>query len=125
MNISPLCPVCNAAPETIIHAVKDCLKAQFFWNSFSPPCSAASFFGTQLMVWLRINCKLMRQCDVYELDWAIIFPIAVWVLWLNKNSIVFGKSSTPKDLKAETLAKAAEMAYLGIAEKHRKSKIRI
>ena len=27
MNISPLCLVCNAAPETIIHALRDCPKA--------------------------------------------------------------------------------------------------
>ena len=47
------------------------------------------------------------------------------MLWLNRNNIVFGKSSTPKDLKAKTLAKAAEMTYLGIAEKHKKTRTRI
>ena len=125
MNISPLCLACNSALETIIHALRDCPKAQSFWNSFSPPCSAASFYDTQLMVWLRINCKSMRQCNATDLDWAIIFPIAVWVLWLNRNNLVFGKSATQKDLKAETLAKAAEMAYLGITEKHVKAKTKI
>ena len=34
-------------------------------------------------------------------------------------------SARQKDLKAETLAKAAEMAYLGITEKHVKSKTKI
>ncbi|KAK9990282.1 hypothetical protein SO802_025267 [Lithocarpus litseifolius] len=72
-----------------------------------------------------MNISPLCTCDVSKLDWAIIFPIAVWVLWLNGNNIVFGKSSTPKDLKAENLAKATEMEYLGIAEKHRKSRIRI
>ena len=125
MNITPLCPVCNAAPEKIIHALKDCPKAQLFWNSFSPPCSAASFSGTHLMVWLRINCKSMRQWRGSKLDWSIIFPIAVWILCLNQNNIVFGKSSTQKDLKAETLEKTAKMAYLGISEKHRKARTKI
>ena len=37
---------------------------------------------------------------------------------------MFGKSTTQKDLKAETLAKAIEMAYLGITEKHVKAKDR-
>ena len=125
MNISPLCPTCNSAPETIIHALRNCPKAQSLWNSFSPLCSAASFYDTQLMVWLRINCKLMHQCNATELDCAIIFPIAVWVLWLHRNNLVFGKSTTQKDLKAETLAKAAKMAYLGIIEKHVKAKTKI
>nr|POE73260.1 putative ribonuclease h protein [Quercus suber] len=47
------------------------------------------------------------------------------ILAKKRNDIVFGKSSTPKDLNAETLAKAAEMAYLGIAKKLRKSRTRI
>ena len=34
------------------------------------------------------------------------------------NNIVFGKPITQKDLKTKTLAKAIEIAYLGIAEKH-------
>ena len=125
MNISPLCLTCNSAPETIIHALRDCPKAQSFWNSFSSLCSAASFYDTQLMVWLRINCKSMQQCNATELDCAIIFPIAVWVLWLHRNNLVFGKSATQKDLKTETLAKATKMAYLGIIEKYVKSKTKI
>ena len=70
INISLVCPACNSAPETIIHALRDCPKAQSFWNSFSPPCSATSFYDTQLMVWLRINCKSIRQCNATELDWG-------------------------------------------------------
>ncbi|KAK7838549.1 hypothetical protein CFP56_019512 [Quercus suber] len=56
------------------------------------------------------------QCGVSKIDWAIVFPIAAWSLWLHRNSVVFGKPNICKDLKAETLAKAAEMAYLGITE---------
>ncbi|KAK7823380.1 putative ribonuclease h protein [Quercus suber] len=77
MNISPICPMCNAAPETISHALRDCPKVQSFWNSFSPPVSASIFYGTQILDWLRLNCKSMQQCDVADLDWAILFPIAV------------------------------------------------
>lgn len=124
MNISLLCLACNSAPKMIILALRDCPKAQSIWNS-SPPFPAASFYDTQLMVWLRINCKSMRQWNFIDLDWSIIFPIVVWVLWLHRNNLVFGKLTIQKDLKAETLAKAAEMAYLGIMEKHAKAKTKI
>ncbi|KAK7836294.1 putative ribonuclease h protein [Quercus suber] len=67
----------DSIPVCALLANKDCPKAQSFWNSFSPPCSATSFYDTQLMVWLRINCKLMQQCNATKLDWAIIFLIAV------------------------------------------------
>ncbi|KAK9984436.1 hypothetical protein SO802_033961 [Lithocarpus litseifolius] len=125
MNISPICPMCNAAPETISHALRDCPKAQFFWNSFSPLVSTSNFYGTQFLDWLRINCRSMQHCDVADLDWAILFPIAVWVLWLHRNSTIFGKANIHKDLKAESLAKAAEMAYMGIIEKHKQTKAKI
>ena len=119
MNISPICPMCNAAPETISHALRDCSKAQSFWNSFSPPVSASIFYGTQFLDLLRLNCRSMQRCDAADLDWAILFPIAVW---LNRNNTIFGKATIRKDLNAETLAKASEMAYLGIIEKHKQTK---
>ncbi|XP_075640276.1 uncharacterized protein LOC142612031 [Castanea sativa] len=36
-----------------------------------------------ILDWLRLNCRSMQRCDVADLDWAILFPIAVWVLWLH------------------------------------------
>lgn len=67
----------------------------------------------------------MQQCDVADFDWAILFPIAIWVLWLHRSSTIFGKTTIHKDLKADALAKATEMAYLGITEKHKQTKAKI
>ena len=67
----------------------------------------------------------MQRCDVVDQDWAILFPIAVWVIWLNQNNTIFGKATIHKDLKAEALAKVVEMAYLGIIEKHKQTKTKI
>ena len=36
MDISFLCPMCNNAPETILHALRDYPKVQSLWNSLSP-----------------------------------------------------------------------------------------
>ena len=122
MNISPICPMCNAALETISHALKDYSKAQSLWNSFSPPVSASIFYGTQFLDLLRLNCRSMQRCDAADLDWAILFPIVVWLNW---NNTIFGKATIHKDLKAKALAKAFEMAYLGIIEKHKQTKTKI
>ena len=54
-----------------------------------------------------------------------MFPIVVWVIWLNWNNTIFGKTTIYKDLKAEALAKAAKMTYLGITEKHKQTKTKI
>ncbi|KAL0013775.1 hypothetical protein SO802_000844 [Lithocarpus litseifolius] len=79
---------------------------------------SASFGSVVIRAYLCMHSSPKEQCDVSKIDWAILFPIAVWVLWLHRNSTIFVKAIKHKDLKAETLAKAAEMAYLGITEKH-------
>ncbi|KAL0002820.1 hypothetical protein SO802_016601 [Lithocarpus litseifolius] len=38
--------------------------------------------------------------------------MAVWILWLHRNRIVFGNTGLQRSLLDETLARAAEVAYL-------------
>ena len=42
----------------------------------------------------------------------MIFPMAVWILWLHRNSIVFGRTGPQHNLLDETLARTTEVAYL-------------
>ncbi|KAL0015031.1 hypothetical protein SO802_002100 [Lithocarpus litseifolius] len=55
MDIPFLCPMCNNEPETIIHALRDCPKAQSVWNSLSPLFQGNLFYGLQLVDWLNLN----------------------------------------------------------------------
>ena len=56
MEIPPLWPIYNEAPESIIHAFRDCHFAQYYWNSFPSPIQATLFYGANLLDWLRLNC---------------------------------------------------------------------
>ena len=60
MDIPFLCPMCNDASETIIHALKDCPKAKLFWNSLSLPFPSNLFYGMNLIDWLNLNCKTSK-----------------------------------------------------------------
>ena len=113
MDISPICPMCNFANETIIHALRDCPKAQDFWNSFSPPMQSSLFYGNQLTDWLRLNCKTSKPNGVSTLDWSVVFPVTIWNLWLQCNTVVFGKEAQQRSLRDVVLTSAAEFAYLG------------
>ncbi|KAF3970061.1 hypothetical protein CMV_006198 [Castanea mollissima] len=114
MGIPPVYPMSNIELETIIHALRDCPKAQCFWNSFSPPFSSSLFYGLQLVDWLKTNYRSSRHSGVSDIEWGIIFPMAVWTLWLHRNGIVFGRLGPQRNLLDETLARAAKVAYLGI-----------
>ena len=91
MDIPLACPMCNAESETIIHALRDCSIAQRFWNSFSPPIHSSLFYGQQLVDWLKINYRSSRPNGVSNIEWSIVFPMEIWILWLHRNSTVFGK----------------------------------
>ena len=91
------------------------------FRSIHPPL----FYGANVLDWLRLNCQSTRKCGVSEIDWGIIFPMAIWSLWLRRNNIVFGRTSTPRDLQKQTSARVAEVAYLGITEKQSPGRIRI
>ena len=125
MDIPFLCPVCNHEPETILHALRDCPKAQSFWNSLSPPFRSNLFYGLQLVDWLNLNCKTSMSSLSSNINWSILFPFAVWTLWLHRNCIAFDNPHHHKDLKHETMAKASEFLYLGMTEKHNPVKVKI
>ena len=65
-----------------------------------------------LVDWLKINSRSSRISAIYEMEWGTIFPMAMWILWLHRNSIVFSKTRPQQSLLDETLARAAEIAYL-------------
>ena len=48
------------------------------------------------------------------MEWGILFPFALWTIWLHHNNIVFGRSHLQKYSKAEVIAKATEFLHLGI-----------
>lgn len=65
-----------------------------------------------LVDWLKINSRSSRISAISEMEWGTIFPMAMWILWLHRNSIVFSKTRPQQSLLDETLARAAEIAYL-------------
>ena len=109
-----LCPMCINAPETIIHTLRDCPTTQTFWNSLNCPIQRNLFYGTSLVSWLNLNCHSSKNSTISSIEWSILFPFALWTLWLHRNNIVFGRAPNHQDLKAETLAKATEFLYIGI-----------
>ena len=77
-----------------------------------PPLPSNIFYGVPLVDWLKLNCRCSRFIAISDIEWGTIFPIAVWILWLHRNSIVFGRTGLQRNLLDETLARAAEVAYL-------------
>ena len=117
--------MCNNAPETILHALRDCPKAQLLWNSLSPPFQRNLFYGLQLVDWLNLNCKSSKTSQSLNITWSILSPFALWTLWLHQNNTGLERMRHHKDMKLETLAKVSEFLYLGMIGKQTRDKTKI
>lgn len=124
MDVPFLCPICNNAPETIIHTLRDCPMAQRYWNSFSPPIQRSFFYDTNVVEWLKLNYQSSKSSSSSRMERGILFPFALWTIWLHRNNTVFGRPQLQKDSKAEVVAKAAEFLH-GINGKQIRAKTKI
>ncbi|KAK7843044.1 hypothetical protein CFP56_012948 [Quercus suber] len=74
-----LCPLCNNASESIIHMLRDCPHFRLFWDSLAIPIQPNLFYGSNLEVWLRVNCVSQHK-SFSGLNWGTVFPFGVWSL---------------------------------------------
>jgi len=119
INIPTLYPLYNDAIETIIHTLRDYPQARIFWDSLLPSNLSSWFYNINLGDWLHLNCA-SNLSFTSGISWGTLFPFGVWSLWLRQNKVVFGNNPNHKSLMTETLAKAAEFAFLGAHTKARR-----
>ena len=74
-------------------------------------------YGSSLVNWLRSNCN-SNACSHLGIFWDVMFPFAVWSIWLHRNKVVFGGNNPPKLNSYEVITKAAEFAFLGVNGKN-------
>lgn len=117
--------MCNNAPESIEHALRDCISARKLWNSRPLPMHANSFYGTGLIGWLKTNCYNKATMQGTCFDWSNVFSFGIWSLWIQRNRKLFNQVNPIQDLKLEILAKTAKFYYLGSSEKNHSTHVNI
>ncbi|KAF5931671.1 hypothetical protein HYC85_027842 [Camellia sinensis] len=71
--------------------------------------------------WLKINC-LSTEPHPSSIPWAIVFPLACWTIWKNRNSASF-EPTPPNPLKPTwTITLATEWYHLSYTSKPRATK---
>ena len=118
MNLPNHCPLCNEGSESIIHLLRDCPIAKDLWNSLHPPMASDAFFGNNPMTWIRYNCRNTSPSSTLGINWNTLFSFGIWTLWLHRNNVIFRGKPLQNNLKAETISKAVEFAFLGLEDKH-------
>lgn len=74
------CAVCNGAPESIIHLLRDCPKAAEVWEKLVGRKEARFMASVDRKDWLsrNINGKVKTR---FNNEWPNLFTITVWWLW--------------------------------------------
>ncbi|KAJ1420415.1 Reverse transcriptase zinc-binding domain [Sesbania bispinosa] len=92
MTNTDLCPRCHSAPETLMHLLRDCEVVAELWESLINQRNWSSFFSLRQDQWIRKNLGFSNH-NVAGVAWSFIFPIGIWSLWKDRNSLVFKQRS--------------------------------
>ncbi|CAL1397034.1 unnamed protein product [Linum trigynum] len=101
------CGSCGHPVESILHILRDCTAARYFWLRHSPPGLQASFFYMDESDWLRGNLRNSEPLGS-GMSWAAFFSVASWLLWKNRCTSSFRGSSSalsPPSLEYSIMAK--------------------
>ncbi|CAJ2637065.1 unnamed protein product [Trifolium pratense] len=88
IGISPLCNICGAADETVIHVLRDCISATQVWLRLVPSNQSSNFFSLSCRDWIFKNITNNFH-GTHDLNWTSTFMVACWNLWNWRNKEIF------------------------------------
>ncbi|KAJ1419035.1 ribonuclease H [Sesbania bispinosa] len=98
MTQDDICPRCNCNKETLIHASRDCECVDELWESLINHNDWASFFSLGQEQWIIKYLEFSGNV-LAGVAWSFLFPVGIWLIWKDKNSLVFQqKTDLPGNL---------------------------
>lgn len=98
--MDPYCSVCWNYNKTWIHILRDCGVAKTLWIQLLQANKIQNFFDTTVDSWFQNNQRSDRA-NKDGVQWATIFGITCWLLWIWRNKYIFQGEITPR--KAENV----------------------
>ena len=83
------CEVCGNDDETIIHALRDCTGTKKVWTELGISSTNNAFYDLPLLDWMKSNCSLDQSYSRPHIPWKMLFPQALWLIWLQRNKVIF------------------------------------
>ena len=100
MHLDDTCPLCHLATENISHAIRDCSEVKPIWYQLGIDNNNRTFFSLNINDWLTSNAKSKRTPSNHP-PWSTTFLFAIWLIWQQRNHVVFrGKRANPQLAKA-------------------------
>lgn len=74
--------------ESFLHAFRDCKDIFGVWEALKPPFLDRSDPNCSIASWVKDNCTSLSNSTLASIPCPVVFPFALWIIWLDRNSIV-------------------------------------
>ena len=118
-NLCLTCEVCENSDESIIHALRDCPGAKRVWIELSISSKNQEFYNLALSEWLKSNCSSTQFYSRPRIPWKMLFPQALWLIWLQRNKVIFCDGSFNLKVVGHCVKKGVEFCAI-VLEKPKK-----
>lgn len=105
------CPMCDSgAVETSLHLFFQCQHSLRIWNMVEYLLNLTILApGSSVeQVW-RNSSMLLRHSTPLKKKWEVIFNSVCWMIWRDRNSLVFESKKTPIDVVAQWIVRQATL----------------
>ena len=96
--LDTICPLCHLEVESILHALRDCRLVKPIWQQLGLYCVQSSFFSQDIREWLISNGGLKSSENAVGIPWTVIFSFALWLIWKQRNQVVFNRKNVNPNL---------------------------
>ena len=105
------CPICQGEPETILHALWDCRGVKSVWSRLGVRPSNTVFWDSNLQEWLNFNGRQNGSANLAKIPWRILFSFTFWLIWKNRNQVVFRRKTQNPKLAVEIVNQVTEYIH--------------
>ena len=108
ISLDTTCPLCHLEAESIMHALRDCVLVKAIWQQLGTQCLYPTFFSQDIRDWLTTNGGLKSSQIVVGIPWNVIFSFAIWLIWKQRNQVVFKNRGVNPNLGKVIISQASE-----------------
>ena len=111
VNVESNCPRCHREPESILHALRDCPVSKRIWQQLGRQATEAFFSNQNMREWLRLNAQSGHHFGSIQIPWCQVFLFTIWLIWKDRNQLVFRNKNLNPNLEKDILDRASEYFY--------------
>ena len=111
VNFDPNCPRCREDPETIIQLLRDYWSSKELWKQLSISEADRNFFTSDLHTWLSFNAMNDQAICHSQSPWNIVFLFAIWMIWKQRNKLIFQNSNPNLNLAIHIFSQAGDFYW--------------